>query len=1079
MKKIIFFCVSLFFTNIYTQVLPNSEISTLDDKLINIDQTSITSGILYQRSSIFTRLYDYNKVADYNTANVSFFEQSLNDMYYGSNQTKFIDYKNLRDKIIANKYHDNIVDVGIINTPFHMLYYDEENPNSSGLSYNNSTNLFVKNNNGKPSFIEFFATVISPLKKEVKGTSVTFNFNNELLFTNGSKTIQTLTGDLGDGVVRSIISNGLFLSPQSFVVNFQSSGNKKLTFNISYSDNTTLTTYGVFYFQYINNLAPNVRADTKKTLNTICNADNLTEDFSIISGYPFQGYDEPFAFRGKFDYRIFYHTNNGNTDKILLKPIIIIDGFDPGDKRKIFGCEMSNYIPGESFSIQDMMTYYKTTNGQNTRQDLIQQLRDKGYDVVIVNHPTYCISNIYPYNVVACGTINSKEVNGGADYIERNGLTLVTLIKNLNEQLAKNGSIEKLAIVGPSMGGQTSRYALAYFEKNGENHNTRLWISVDSPHLGANIPLGDQALINLLATTGKNVEAADFYNNQLGSAAAKQQLIEFHRDNPNHHQINEGNLDGRIIAQGFSYNSGNSFFQQFYNNQFANGLPNSKGYPLNLRKIALTNGSLSGNTIGVDSEKVLNIRGFQRVNINLGLFGSITFTVHIASLESQFMPVYNTGTRQISRFKKAFDDRTTIAPNINSRGNMDTVPGGWYAAQNDLAKSVLSVQPIATGGSFWHNPIGSISDFFGSSYFELRDFRFNHSFIPTFSSLGIKNPDRNWGENLQRNLVCTLETPFDSYYGTAENTQHTSFTEESVNWLIKELDDQPQKPWFPISPDNLQGPKLLCMNTDTTYSFSNICQIPGTVNWSVSNGLQIISFTDTSVIVRGNSGMQYGIITATFENGVRVEKRVWIGSPKMRFWAYGDTGYLYKPPVNNGNKFQNGESVALTMQVDESMGYIPGFAVNSWQWEKVNGDFIIQHIEVPSIWLKINNPGTKVFRGRALTSCGWGDWTTFIMPTYGPNGQVSRISNVNENIFKTYPNPANDVIYLDLVNQDNKIIKNTKIKAQLYNNLGIKTNETLIVNNKSVISVKGLLQGVYTLRILYDDKIENHQIIVK
>lgn len=90
--------------------------------------------------------------------------------------------------------------------------------------------------------------------------------------------------------------------------------------------------------------------------------------------------------------------------------------------------------------------------------------------------------------------------------------------------------------------------------------------------------------------------------------------------------------------------------------------------------------------------------------------------------------------------------------------------------------------------------------------------------------MAIKNPDRDWAENLQRNLVCTGETPFDSYYGSSENTQHTSFTEESVKWLMKELDGQEQAPWFPIKADAMQGVNKLCVDQTATYSYLIIVQ---------------------------------------------------------------------------------------------------------------------------------------------------------------------------------------------------------------------------------------------------------------
>jgi len=69
-------------------------------------------------------------------------------------------------------------------------------------------------------------------------------------------------------------------------------------------------------------------------------------------------------------------------------------------------------------------------------------------------------------------TLNFKDwnspqgiIHGGADYVERNAMVLVELIKNINPALASNGSTEKLVVIGPSMGGLISRYALAYMKK--------------------------------------------------------------------------------------------------------------------------------------------------------------------------------------------------------------------------------------------------------------------------------------------------------------------------------------------------------------------------------------------------------------------------------------------------------------------------------------------------------------------------------------------------------------------------------------------------------------------------------------
>ena len=87
---------------------------------------------------------------------------------------------------------------------------------------------------------------------------------------------------------------------------------------------------------------------------------------------------------------------------------------------------------------------------------------------------------------------------------------------------------EKLVITGSSMGGQVVRYALAYMEKHNMNHNTRLYISQDSPHLGANIPLGVQDFLDYNATILHNADARESMDRKLDNPAAREMLLQHH-----------------------------------------------------------------------------------------------------------------------------------------------------------------------------------------------------------------------------------------------------------------------------------------------------------------------------------------------------------------------------------------------------------------------------------------------------------------------------------------------------------------------------------------------------------------------
>ncbi|MDZ7896976.1 MAG: hypothetical protein U5N85_02950 [Arcicella sp.] len=76
---------------------------------------------------------------------------------------------------------------------------------------------------------------------------------------------------------------------------------------------------------------------------------------------------------------------------------------------------------------------------------------------------------------------------------------MVKILDSLNTKLQANGSSEKLMMIGPSMGGLISRLAIRYMEQNNINHNLKLWVSFDSPHLGANIPIGFQQMVKFFA----------------------------------------------------------------------------------------------------------------------------------------------------------------------------------------------------------------------------------------------------------------------------------------------------------------------------------------------------------------------------------------------------------------------------------------------------------------------------------------------------------------------------------------------------------------------------------------------------
>ena len=493
-------------------------------------------------------------------------------------------------------------------------------------------------------------------------------------------------------------------------------------------------------------------------------------------------------------------------------------------------------------------------------------------------------------------------------------------------------------------------------------------------------------------------------------------------------------------------------------------------------------------TFANDNEKVLNLRGFQRVNIS-SPFGSITFRIHIASLEANFLPSSGSGETKIARFKKLFTDRTTKAPNYNPRGNMDNVPGGYFGAQKEIANPTQNTSPVPGTSPLanWSlnnlsitNFIYSISQMLGGSEWYLHEFNPIHSFIPSFSALGHLQPNQSWANPLNTNLKCPTNnlTPFDSYFGLSKNTQHTSFTKESVDWLLKELAGQPQAPYFPVEPNVLVGSDKICLNTNTTYSFTNTCAIPSAVaSWSISPNLELISQSGYSIVVKGIENGE-GTITAVFQNGLRLTKTIWVGSPTFGDIVYGTanthqslcftpaSNYSFSiPELNDSNKIKAVFGGLTSTETSTN---------SNWEWTTSN-NLIMLNGTADSREICPMGTGQTSVSFRAKNACGWSEW--FELPF--EITQLPIFDKQSTSIYTVFPNPSKDIVNIDLKNKDRQPEKTAHISGELFDVLGISKAKVEIKNNQASFSVSGLRKGIYILKIYIDGQVESHQIAVE
>ena len=163
----------------------------------------------------------------------------------------------------------------------------------------------------------------------------------------------------------------------------------------------------------------------------------------------------------------------------LFNPVVVVEGFDIDN----------------SYNWDEL---YQLLNQQN----LIETLRADGYDAVVLNFTE------------------------ATDYLQKNAFVLTELLQQVE---AAVGPQTTVAVVGASMGGLVSRYALAYMETHAIPHQVRTFVSFDSPHQGANIPLGIQYWMKMFST--QSADAA-FLLSRLNQPGARQMLVYHYTDPP-------------------------------------------------------------------------------------------------------------------------------------------------------------------------------------------------------------------------------------------------------------------------------------------------------------------------------------------------------------------------------------------------------------------------------------------------------------------------------------------------------------------------------------------------------------------
>lgn len=1090
MKKITALLLWLFVAHLTAQELENNaltathETTLLLKPLLIKDQTLYKNSILYNQVAGLSRLNEFNTTPNA-TTHTAHFLRAWQELYDARLTTtnKHLPIQQVKE-IVAHTQNKGTIPVGFINMDFTQFTPSIKNALTNGTV---TVAQLASRTNRSSLYEHKHVFLASPLtsKTIVTASNTPVQFQLGMLGLNeAALKIKTLQASYNGSAI-SLVSNSNLVTP-NFSFRFSSSGIKNMVFKATLTNGKQLT----------------VTAKFKVTIQNVLARTPVT---SIIATEPFKGYDEPANCNGtcygKGEYKVFLSEINTK----LKKPIIILDGFDPGDTRRINN--------GEGSIIE-------VVNNKGTEENMTK-FSKAGFDVIILNFPKYVISDytVGIYNIFNRRYYTHKvEVfrDGGSDYLERNANILKALITEVNQKLRQNGSTEKIKIIGPSMGGLISRIALTQMEKDNQNHNTDTWVSFDSPHLGANIPIGLQYAFTFLG-----VEA---FTSLLRTPAARQMLL---AQNPAPFTLssisNEPAFIRKILTNEWHKYPGDYSFRNRLKNLLV-----ALDFPKKTRNISIANGAINGKRQGTPKGKMLDLEAFALSGLLLD-YDLTTFASHDGGKHKIF-------ERKKSNFLIFRNTKSVYLKDLKRLGSLDNSPGGTFNMTEEFEDALGTKLPLNNfnaGNAV--NTLLQVKDgpaklgvkiltslllFHTFSSINLDLSQGTPTFIPTKSALAFKGSNRIWHENLSsRNLICNGETPFDTYYAPEVNEEHVTLDAKKMDWVLEELKGNKQFP-VPLRGGSriVNASKKLCVNTLNTATFSiATCSTPNVRTWSSSSNLRITRRTPTSISVQAiNNGNRRASITAKLVTGETITKQITMfDAPKVTFTS----GTALRDAILNGRTLAN-ES-PFYVKNKERIGINITNVPNKIQWKhtrsKANSNILLpydscfldeEEISVrgliplvnytfiedveqdvnPSKSLELsfeNNTGyfeTEVTIGN---ECGCSTETNIYK--YIGSAPVTEKPLVD---FTVYPNPVNSSddslrvkLFRNELTEDNEIIACNLTVTNIHTSLRVYNKSFTFINDEKTIYLieeeEGLPSGIYTVNLNYNGKTVSKQLIIR
>lgn len=901
------------------------------------------------------------------------------------------------------------------------------------FTYSNNQIFDVTNRSQSPYQLHNFFAACPISEVATQQNTLSLTYKTAFVYSNINKPINQVWIDFLDG------QGYHYLAPDS-VINktySDSSGFKSFAIKVVYTDN------GVFYCysrQYVNVSSGQSRY-SQLTDAELANPAHISHD---ANG---QYHDAKVYVR--------YSTLRNGTPSQgkLIKPLIFVEGYDIHDEAPL--------LKDDNYNINKLTTEWNDlVVNPTTDFDLNKQLDETaGYDLVFVDY----------YSM---------------DAIENNAKMLQEVIQWVNSQKATAGSSEQNVVMGVSLGGVLARYTLAKMTKTlgSSSTQTRLLITHDSPHQGANVPLGFQDFLY------------DF-----GEVRIVRKIKDVSAELRQFYHLNDLPATQELLIARVTNSSGNVSYNSFLSGDYRNTITFGVNDPQpSYGFIATSQGSQCAHWT-MNPGTLLAYQDGNVATADWLFYGLLFSNKYKLTVQINALPQYGS-SGQISYVKMARNIRlffgaigtgwkTTYQNAHNAPSNIipwDCVPGGTQSASG------------RSGGSFSNNsvtpdPFSSHHTIFGNlwrlavypffnvhSYLDIPFQQDIFTHVPITSSLDVSNVTINTfnqpfifpatGANGSAADEYIAQEQFtgavNNTSATLYNRNHTDFTKRNSEWLYKKMEN--------ITPNNLNcsiecsiaqinGNSSIC-----TSEIYNITNLPSgsTVSWGATpSGMVSFSCTLCNSTTITATGSAQVTITATIStpcgNVVLTKSNVHVGGPPVSFTV---------DPYTSGQQFCTNSLGNTCIINPEPLNDVTGFEWGYSSYQNNINPTVINSSGSYSQDFIFSVGGNYQIYARAYNSCGFG-------------GNVGTLDIfVNDNCsgggfgrFALMPNPTSGDLLIETKDQKS-LIKEIRVLDRLNN---MRKQFTYRAGVKSIkIDISSLPIDVY-LVMIFDGTSWTTQKIIK